>query len=165
MKKVWILIPVLLGSLLLGGCATVPKAPIPVVAPQERSIVFGDGKVILPAGVPDFGSFRLLQRFPLYESDNLIIMGGEGQGVENSREFVLLVVAIERHGDTGKVFLLAFQYSQLPEGKDPVSHAYIDKTYMETGTYSGVFVEVNKIPDVKKFIALRTQQLLKKTGI
>lgn len=167
MKKKWIPILVLLGSLAFGGCATPPKATVATKAtvPADRYMEFGHGKVKLPLGIPDFSSFQLIQKFPVYAGKNFIIVGGEGVNPANSREFILLVVVVEKHGDDTKVFLLAFQHSLILEGKDPTSRAFVDKAYLETGIYSGVFVEVEKVPDLKKFITLKTQQLLPKTGI
>lgn len=153
-------------GLFLIGCVLTGKAiSAKKVAAESQTMQFGSGLVNLPDGIPNFSRFQLLSRLPIYAEETLAIVVGEAQNPENGREFVTLVVVIEASGKEPKVFLLGFQYSVIPEKADATTCCFLDKTYLETGVYSGVFTEVDKLPNPEKFIALKKQQLAPRTDI
>jgi len=151
--------------LLLSGllaCA----GPGKVVPPAEtyQTELWGS-KITLPKSIPAFDTFKIIQNVPFRVEKNIRMDVLEAQNVQNEREFLLIVVAIERHGNSGVPFMLAFQYSIVPENADPKSRIFVDKTYLETGIFSGKYVEVDKLPNLDAFIALKNVQLAEKVSL
>ena len=155
----------LLGVLLLAvslSCAAPSKiAP----APETYQTELWGAKIVLPKDIPAFDQFKVLQNVPVRMEKNLRVFALEAQNIKNEREFLLIVVVIERHGEMGVPFMLGFQYSIVPEKEDPKSRIFVDKTYLETGVFSGKYTEVEKFPNLNAFTALKDAQLAEKVQL
>jgi len=117
-----------------------------------KDIIPAPGIVLnVPEACPDYREFR---PFPPAIMDvnqdlKMIFIVQEGQRGEN--EFVMVLCVVQ--GDPDAIFILAIVHSvvNMQDPEKSITKFYADKVWIETGTPSGVLVEVENLPKDPNF--------------